>query len=276
MSAAMFEMDCTFSSFEDWISWTRENTFFGDTRHSSDLAQRILKHGFVEPLTKKGASPSDILHDGSGNWRETLVAFGKNSRVRSVLRLIEQHLEGREPTSLRIYATEAVTALAMCLRGRFPRFLGSEYASTSAAREDLYPIPHEDLTALCLKSGAFDLVTTNEVLEHVPSIDAALAEIVRVLKPGGWHIGTHPFAFMDEAGLVRARLSGDQIKFLMEPEYHGNPVGAPSLVFETPGWNILERARRAGFSLAHMRFVASEEHGFLSQNTGLFVLCCQK
>jgi hypothetical protein len=81
---------------------------------------------------------------------------------------------------------------------------------------------------------------------------------------------------MGEAGLLRERLAGDQIEFLMEPEYHGNPVGSPSLVFETPGWNILERARRAGFSLAHMRFVASEEYGFLTQNTGVFVLCCQK
>jgi SAM-dependent methyltransferase len=192
------------------------------------------------------------------------------------MRLIEQEFESHEPAQVRIYATEGITALALCLRGRFARFLGSEYASSVATRDDLYPIPHEDLTCLTLKSDAFDLVTTNEVLEHVPSIDAALSEIVRVLKPGGWHIGTHPFAFMSEKGLVRAHLADGEIRFLMEAEYHGNPVGSPSLVFETPGWDILRRARSAGFSSASMRFVASEKYGYLTQNTGVFVLCCQK
>jgi SAM-dependent methyltransferase len=272
----MFELDHKFSSFEDWMLWASRNRFFSDARYSSDLAQRIIGQGFIEPLTGSVVKPSDIVPDSTGNWREGLIAFGKNSRIRAVLRLIEQQLEGHQPTRVTIYAPEAVTALALCLRGRFPRFLGSEYASTVATRDDLYPIPHEDLTCLTLRSDAFDLVTTNEVLEHVPSIDAALAETARILKPGGWHIGTHPFMFMNEKGVVRAEIVGGELKFLMEPEYHGNPVGSPSLVFETPGWDILHRARSAGFSSVYMRFVASERYGYLTQNTGVFVLCCQK
>ena len=43
-----------------------------------------------------------------------------------------------------------------------------------------------------------------------------------------------------------------------------------------PGWDILQRARSAGFSSASMRFVASERYGDLTQNTGVFALCCQK
>jgi SAM-dependent methyltransferase len=272
----MFELDHKFSSFEDWMSWTSGNTFFGDLRYSSELAQRIIGQGFIEPLTGSVVKPSDIVADSSRNWREGLVAFGKNSRVRAVLRMIERQFENHQPSLLTIYAPEAVTALALCLRGRFPRFLGSEYASTVAARDHLYPIPYEDLTCLTLRSDAFDLVTTNEVLEHVSSIDAALAEITRILKPGGWHIGTHPFMFMSEKGVVRAEIVGGEIKFLMEPEYHGNPVGSPSLVFETPGWDVLHRARIAGFSSACMRFLASERYGYLTENTGVFVLCCQK
>jgi SAM-dependent methyltransferase len=272
----MFELDHKFWSFEDWMSWTSGNRFFSDSRYSFELAQRIIGQGFIEPLTRSVVKPSDIVPDSSGNWREGLVAFGKNSRIRAVLRMIEQQFEEHQPTRVTIYAPEAVTAMALCLRGRFPRFLGSEYASTVTTRDDLYPIPHEDLTCLTLRSDAFDLVTTNEVLEHVPSIDTALAEIVRILKPGGWHIGTHPFMFMNEKGVVRAENFGGEIKFLMEPEYHGNPVGSPSLVFETPGWDILHRARSAGFSSVYMRFVASERYGYLTENTGVFVLCCQK
>ena len=272
----MFEIDLKFSSFDDWVAWSTENEFFCDPGHTSELAQQIISQGFVEPFTHLLVKPDDIVLDGSSNWREGLIAFGKNSRVRAVLRLLEELVRDRDTACFRIYATEAVTALAMCLRGHFPRFLGSEYASSPATRDDLYPIPNEDLTRLTLKSDAFDLVTTNEVLEHVPSVDAALKEIVRVLKPGGWHIGTHPFAFMNKQGLVRARLVNGEIILLMEPEYHGNPVGSPSLVFETPAWDILDRARDAGFSSACMRFVASEKYGYLTDVTGIFVLCCQK
>ncbi len=272
----MIEIDYTFASFEDWISWTGENGLFCDWQQISELGERIRNRGFIEPLTRLAVTPSDIQLDGAANWREGLLAFGRNSRTRAVLRLIEQQLENRERTRVTIYAPEAVTSLAMCLRGLFPRFLGSEYAGREAAQDDLYPIPCEDLTCLTLKSNAFDLVTTNEVLEHVPSIDAALSEIFRVLKPGGWHIGTHPFLFMTKSSVVRAEMIDGRVSFKMEPEYHGNPVGAPSLVFETPGWDILDRARSIGFSTAHMRFVASERNGYLTENMGVFVLCCQK
>jgi ubiquinone/menaquinone biosynthesis C-methylase UbiE len=42
-----------------------------------------------------------------------------------------------------------------------------------------------DLTALPFATGTFDVVTALEVVEHVERDDAALAELCRVLKPGG-------------------------------------------------------------------------------------------
>jgi SAM-dependent methyltransferase len=163
------------------------------------------------------------------------------------------------------------------LRGIFPRFIGSEYAQDEAGYAALYPIPHEDLTALSLPSESFDIVSTNEVLEHVPDIDAALYQIARVLRPGGVHIGTHPFRFTSAEGDLRSRLENGTIVYLKEPEYHGNPVDpAGSLVFETPGWDIVDRANAAGFSHATMRFVASESQAVITENTGVFVLFARK
>jgi SAM-dependent methyltransferase len=206
------------------------------------------------------------------------VANGVDSRQRAVLSLIEEKVGDRPKHEVRIFGTEAVTPFALRLRGEFVRFLGSEYGADDSAKAALFPIQHQDLTALTLPSASFDLVTTNEVLEHVPDLDAALREIARVLKPGGWHVGTHPFLFMDRESDLRARLVDGVVVNIKEPELHGNPVdpSGGSLVFETPGWDIIQRARSAGLRNAHMRFVASERHGFLTENTGVFVFCAQK
>ncbi len=43
-----------------------------------------------------------------------------------------------------------------------------------------------DVTAIEFADETFDAVVCNHVLEHVPDDRAAMSEILRVLKPGGW------------------------------------------------------------------------------------------
>jgi SAM-dependent methyltransferase len=49
-----------------------------------------------------------------------------------------------------------------------------------------------DATRLPFADGAFDRVITSEVLEHIPADTAAIAELVRVLRPGGSFACTVP------------------------------------------------------------------------------------
>ena len=42
-----------------------------------------------------------------------------------------------------------------------------------------------DLTRLCFADGTFDVILCYHVLEHIPNDAAAIAELARVLKPGG-------------------------------------------------------------------------------------------
>ncbi len=51
-----------------------------------------------------------------------------------------------------------------------------------------------DITAIPVEDGSFDAVMCTEVLEHVPDPVAALKELNRVLRPGGYLLITAPFA----------------------------------------------------------------------------------
>ena len=273
----MLEIDETFTSMDEWLAYAASNPEVYQASAAERIGHRILAQGFAEPHSGREIQPLDIAAP-SGNWREELSHAGLNSRLRAVLALIAEAVADRPREAVRIYAPEAVTAFAAAAASAWPGYVGSEYLPTPADRARFPGVMHQDLAALSFPDEAFDIVATNEVLEHVPVLDRALAEIHRVLKPGGSHIGTHPFRFLARENEVRARLEGGRIVHLMEAERHGNPTDPDggSLVFQTPGWEILDQCRAAGFGEAVMRFYASERHGCLTENLGVFVLCARK
>lgn len=263
-------------TLEEWERLMADNPHFRDPDYIRSVAAAAVQDGASEPLTGTEVPPGALqLTD---NLREGLDYQSINSRMRAVLLSLQWALAEKNWPDAKIYAAEAVTPFALRLRGIFAKFIGSEYAETEEQRRNLYPIPVEDLQKLSFPSVVFDVVTTNEVLEHVPSIDEALGEICRVLKPGGWHVGTAPFAMGQYDSIRKAELISGQVNFLTEPEYHGNPVDEKgALVFEVPGWDILDRARKAGFRDAFVRFVMSTKHAcFSSDAGGIFVFCLQK
>jgi len=65
-----------------------------------------------------------------------------------------------------------------------------------------------DATRLPFDDGSFDVVITSEVLEHIQDDVAAIAEMVRVLKPGGMFAATVP-AWLPE-----------KINWMLSDEYH--------------------------------------------------------
>lgn len=65
-------------------------------------------------------------------------------------------------------------------------------------RGDLFPaaptVEKIDITAIAYPDATFDLVLANHVLEHVPDDARALAEVWRVLKPGGHAVLQTPYS----------------------------------------------------------------------------------
>jgi len=269
------EITLGFADIASWEECIKLRHHLCSTAYIEDLVAHARENGLVSEFLGPVAA-SEVVVDGT-NYRESLVARGLSSRCRAVLELIAIEPWFRDPAA-RIYAAEALTPFALAMRGRFAKFIGSEYVSTESAREALYPIEFQDLAHLTLLSDCFNCVITNDCLEHVPNIPACLSEMLRVLQPGGVMLSTFPFSFRQESE-TKARLVSGQIEYLTEPEYHGNPAEPEkgSLVFQIPGWDILDAAHAAGFAPAEMVFLSSFERAITgAEIAGVFVMRCYK
>lgn len=89
---------------------------------------------------------------------------------------------------------------AMKEQGEVP---GSAWAE--AVKGDALELPYAD--------GTFDVVIASEILEHVTEDDRAVAEFIRVLKPGGTLAVTVP------------RWLPEKLCWLLSDEYHANEGG---------------------------------------------------
>jgi SAM-dependent methyltransferase len=100
------------------------------------------------------------------------------------------------------------------------------------------------LEALPFKDGAIDALCSRSVLEHVPDLDGALAEIVRCTRRGGLSIHVVPFMYPFHASPNDFR--------------RWNHVGAAEML---RGWTVIEQGATAGpislFLICFDEFVAS-------------------
>ena len=124
---------------------------------------------------------------------------------------------------LQIYESSPCGASSRKLKRECRNYLPTQYYP------DLQPGSYkrgfrcENLEKLTFADGAFDLVITQDVFEHVLDPASAFREIARTLKSGGAHIFTVPL-YKGKRTIIRATKEEHQIKYLQEPMYHGNPV----------------------------------------------------
>src|SRR5271163_1237516 len=83
--------------------------------------------------------------------------------------------------------------------------LDTDRAHAGAVQGDALRLPFAD--------GTFDRVIASEVLEHIPDDQAAMAELARVLRPGGAMAVTVPRCFPEA------------INWALSDEYHDTPGG---------------------------------------------------
>ncbi|MCS6990022.1 MAG: class I SAM-dependent methyltransferase [Chloroherpetonaceae bacterium] len=170
--------------------------------------------------------------------KEILSVFGRK----------ENSIQEAKPflKTLKIYSASSGDALHRTLGDGNPNFVASEYFPDVPIGATKNGVSCQNLESLTFESEAFDLVITEDVLEHVADFEKAFSEIHRVLKRGGYHVFTVPL-LLDAPTLERATLENGIVKHLLPPEYHGDPIRGEILAFRTFGYDIFERLAKFGF-----------------------------
>ena len=81
----------------------------------------------------------------------------------------------------------------------------------------------ENLEKQSFEDQSFDVVVTQDVLEHVSDPRAVFQEIHRTLKNDGKHVFTVP-RDISQPTEKRVKFNNNEIIYLKDPEYHGNPI----------------------------------------------------
>jgi SAM-dependent methyltransferase len=204
----------------EWASWFDQREGSHCVRCGSNLRVSQLAEGIIT-----------TVNESLGSKAASLRSLFRDPRALA-LSIAELNSAG---------AVHQYLALAPGLRH-------SEYGSTSG------DVPSEDLMHLSYADETFDLVVTSDTLEHVPDIDIALRESLRILKPGGTHVFSVPVV-SDRATRQRATFSNGHLCNLLPPSYHGVPAEGKTdyLVFYEFGADFVQRCEAAGFDVRLIR-----------------------
>lgn len=122
----------------------------------------------------------------------------------------------------------------------------------ACAPQDLEPgetadaVSCQDLARLTYPDARFDLILTSDVMQKLHDIDKAIAEIARVLRPGGAHVFSVPFRFPLAAQATPAIGAGADAKAAEAP------ATAPGRIEEF-GRDLIEMHARHGLHARYLR-----------------------
>lgn len=144
-------------------------------------------------------------------------------------------------TDAHILNTCSSMAIHKVLKGA-KNYTVCEYWDNMRPGQIIKGVQCQDLMSTTFESDSFDLVITEDVLEHVADPKRACKEIGRILKPGGYHVSTISVFWDQPRSRKRAMVHNGEIQHLLPPVYHGDPNRPQgALVFVDFGADIAEK-----------------------------------
>lgn len=187
-----------------------------------------------------------------------------SARERAVMLAINKYYPNWRELSIHESSPE-MRGVSLKLSKECKNYVASQYFPGQKFGETFEGFRNEDLESQTFESGSFDIVITQDVMEHVFHPNKAFNEISRTLKKGGAHIFTVPVMNQHSPSEVRAKLGADgKPVFLKPPEYHGNPVsGEGSLVTMYWGYDIIEYIKKCCGLRTVVENVDARENGVI-------------
>ncbi|MFH0784649.1 MAG: class I SAM-dependent methyltransferase [Pseudomonadota bacterium] len=159
-----------------------------------------------------------------GPWireKDRCVRCGSIPRWRVLFHVLETRVPDWKDLS--IHESSPYGAVSEKLQTGCSRYMPTHYFPDVESGSYKNDFRCENLEKQSFEDCSFDLVITQDVLEHVSSPQLVFQEIHRTLKKGGKHIFTVP-RDRSQPTSPRVKFNGTEIIHLKDPEYHGNPI----------------------------------------------------
>lgn len=197
---------------------------------NSYVARKKVDNFFY--FSQKGYCPCcerEVSFRANNSWlRDYFVCTncGSIPRERALMLTIEKYYPNWR--DLKIYESSAnIRATSAKLKQQCKNYISSQYYPTEPFGSVVNGFRNEDLENQTFSDNSFDIVVTQDVMEHIYNPCKAFSEIARTLQEGGSHIFTVPIINKHKKTEIWATKNEDgSPNFLQTEEWHGNPFEA--------------------------------------------------
>lgn len=167
---------------------------------------------------------------------------------------IEQLVQGGLLKDVAIYEPAMRGPFVTRLKG-LPNYIRSYFRPDEPLGEvSSEGLRNENLTQLTFDENSFDLIITSDVMEHLPDVEKAFAETLRVLRPGGIHVFSIPNDYpLPDRTEPRVRIENGQFIHLKPERYHNAGDGTKCLVYTDYGSDLSDMIQALGGRLSVVR-----------------------
>jgi hypothetical protein len=192
------------------------------------LLKKLVPQGFY--LSVNGYCPccdQKVVFESYNIWlRDNFKCSNCNSipRERALIRTIEKYYPDWKELDIH-ESSPGYWGASKKLKDECKKYVSSQYYPASPFGIIINNEWNQDLEKQSFPDSSFDIVVTQDVMEHIYDPAKAFSEIARTLKKGGAHIFTVPVINKHHKTEIWATKgeNGDPV-FTNSPEWHGNPV----------------------------------------------------
>jgi len=231
------------------------------------LLKKLVPNDFY--FSHKGYCPCcehEVVFESYHHWlRDNLYCSRCRCipRERALILAIEKHYPGWRNLKIHESSPASTRSSSKKLESQCKDYTATQFYPNEKFGTVINNFRNENLEEQTFPDESFDIIVTQDVMEHVYHPDKAFKEIARTLKKGGAHIFTVPIINKHKKTEVWAVLGKNgEPEFLQKPEYHGNPVnpkGSPVTMHW--GFDIVDFIKENGGLDTAIEYMDDLEHG---------------